>query len=56
MNARKPLVRWPSYLRHYPLTPADIDTKGEFYCFERGAAKQGGGNAWATVLKHGHFG
>ena len=37
-------------------TPADIDPKGEFYCFERGAAKEGGGDGWADVWKRGHFG
>lgn len=27
-------------------TPAEIDPRGEFYCFERGAAKEGGGDGW----------
>ena len=37
-------------------TPADIDPKGEFYCFERGAKKEGGGDGWADVWKRHHFG
>jgi type II restriction/modification system DNA methylase subunit YeeA len=37
-------------------TPAEIDPKGEFYCFERGAKKEGGGEGWADVWKRGHFG
>ncbi|MBK1693315.1 SAM-dependent methyltransferase [Chromatium weissei] len=37
-------------------TPASIDPKGEFYCFERGAKKAGGGDGWADVWKRGHFG
>ena len=32
--------------------PRDPDN----YCFERGAAKSGGGNGWADVWKRGHFG
>jgi len=36
--------------------PTDIDPKGEFYCFERGAKKSGGGDGWADVWKRGHFG
>lgn len=38
------------------LTPAEADPKGEFYCFERGAKKEGGGEGWADVWKRGHFG
>lgn len=37
-------------------TPADVDPKGEFYCFERGAAKESGGEGWADVWKRHHFG
>jgi len=37
-------------------TPAEIDPNGAFYCFERGAAKEGGGDGWADVWKRGHFG
>ena len=42
-------------LLHEP-TPADVDPKGEFYCFERGATKSSGGEGWADVWKRGHFG
>lgn len=37
-------------------TPADADPHGEFYCFERGAPKIGGGDGWADVWKRDHFG
>lgn len=37
-------------------TPAEVDPKGAWYCFERGASKLTGGNGWADVWKHGHFG
>lgn len=37
-------------------TPAEADPKGEFYCFERGAQKEGGGEGWADVWKRGCFG
>lgn len=37
-------------------SPADADPTGEFYCFERGATKVGGGEGWADVWKRGHFG
>lgn len=37
-------------------TPADVDPKGEWYCFERGATKTTGGEGWADVWKRGHFG
>lgn len=37
-------------------TPADIDPRGDFYCFERGATKTTGGEGWADVWKRGHFG
>lgn len=36
--------------------PTDADPKGEWYCFERGAAKTAGGDGWADVWKRGHFG
>ncbi|MGJ3232464.1 MAG: class I SAM-dependent DNA methyltransferase [Oceanicaulis sp.] len=36
--------------------PHEADPKGEFYCFERGAAKEGGGEGWADVWKRHHFG
>ncbi len=36
-------------------TPAEVDPKGEYYCFERGARKEGGGDGWADVWKRGHF-
>jgi type II restriction/modification system DNA methylase subunit YeeA len=42
-------------LLHEP-TPADVDPKGEFYCFERGATKSSGGEGWADVWKRGCFG
>lgn len=37
-------------------TPAEVDPKGEKYCFERGATKLAGGKGWADVWKRGHFG
>ncbi|MDQ3559273.1 MAG: class I SAM-dependent DNA methyltransferase, partial [Pseudomonadota bacterium] len=37
-------------------TPAEDDPKGERYCFERGAAKVGGGDGWADVWRKGCFG
>jgi len=37
-------------------TPTDVDPKGEWFCFERGAKKTGGGNGWADVWKRGCFG
>ncbi|WP_114943501.1 class I SAM-dependent DNA methyltransferase [Microvirga calopogonii] len=37
-------------------TPAEVDPKGEWYCFERGATKTTGGKGWADVWKRGHFG
>ena len=36
--------------------PTDVDPKGEWYCFERGASKTAGGEGWADVWKRGHFG
>lgn len=36
--------------------PTDVDPKGEWYCFERGASKTTGGEGWADVWMRGHFG
>lgn len=36
--------------------PTDVDQKGDWYCFERGASKTVGGESWADVWKRGHFG
>jgi type II restriction/modification system DNA methylase subunit YeeA len=36
--------------------PTDVDPKGEWYCFERGASKTAGGEGWADVWMRGHFG
>jgi len=36
--------------------PTDADQAGEWFCFERGAKKTGGGDGWADVWKEGHFG
>lgn len=36
--------------------PHVADPKGEWFCFERGAKKTGGGDGWADVWKRGHFG
>ncbi len=36
-------------------TPADADPAGEWYCFERGARKDSGGDGWADVWKRGCF-
>ena len=35
--------------------PADADPKGDWYCFERGARKDTGGDGWADVWKRHHF-
>ena len=35
--------------------PADVDPFGEWYCFERGARKDTGGDGWADVWKRHHF-
>lgn len=35
--------------------PAEIDTTGEIFTFEKGAAKHGGGDGWADVWKRGCF-
>lgn len=37
-------------------TPAAADPTGEKFCFERGAAKHGGGDGFADVWKRGFFG
>jgi type II restriction/modification system DNA methylase subunit YeeA len=36
-------------------TPAEADPHGAWYCFERGAAKTGGGEGWADVWRKGAF-
>jgi type II restriction/modification system DNA methylase subunit YeeA len=36
--------------------PAEVDAAGQWFTFERGAAKQGGGRGWADVWKRGFFG
>ena len=36
-------------------TPAEADPAGEWYCFERGARKDTGGDGWADVWKRGWF-
>ncbi len=36
-------------------TPAEADPAGEWYCFERGALKDTGGDGWADVWKRGCF-
>lgn len=35
--------------------PADLDPDGDFFTFEKGAAKYGGGSGWADVWKRGFF-
>ena len=37
-------------------TPAEMDPRGERFCFERGAGKVSGGDVWANVWKQGFFG
>ncbi|MCE5239158.1 class I SAM-dependent DNA methyltransferase [bacterium] len=37
-------------------TPAEADPAGEWFCFEKGAEKLGGGDGWADVWKKGCFG
>ena len=37
-------------------TPAAADPTGETFCFEKGAAKHGGGDGFADVWKRGFFG
>jgi hypothetical protein len=36
--------------------PSEADTQGDWFCFEYGVAKQGGGDGWADVFKKGSFG
>ena len=36
-------------------TPTDADPVGDWYCFERGARKDTGGDGWADVWKRGCF-
>ena len=36
-------------------TPVETDPEGDEYCFERGAAKDSGGDGWADVWKRGCF-
>ena len=36
-------------------TPAEADPAGSWYCFERGARKDTGGDGWADVWKRGCF-
>ena len=36
-------------------TPAEADPIGDFYCFERGASKDSGGEGWADVWKRHCF-
>ncbi len=36
--------------------PAEVDPEGEWFTFERGAEKRGGGKGWADVWKRGYFG
>lgn len=35
--------------------PAEVDPKGEFFTFEKGATKRGGSDGWADVWKKGYF-
>jgi hypothetical protein len=37
-------------------TPAEADPAGSWYCFEKGAAKAGGGDGWADVWRRACFG
>ena len=36
--------------------PAEADPMGEWFTFEKGAAKHGGGKGWADVWKKAYFG
>jgi type II restriction/modification system DNA methylase subunit YeeA len=36
--------------------PTDVDPKGDWFAFERGATKTTGGEGWADVWKRDHFG
>jgi hypothetical protein len=35
--------------------PAEVDPRGDFFTFEKGATKRGGGDGWADVWKKGYF-
>jgi len=35
--------------------PIAADPQGEWFCFEKGAIKAGGGDGWADVWRRGHF-
>jgi hypothetical protein len=35
--------------------PAEVDTRGDTFCFEKGTTKAGGGHGFADVWKRGHF-
>jgi len=37
-------------------SPTDMDMKGDFFTFEKGVEKTGGGDGWADVWKRGFFG
>ncbi len=37
-------------------TPAEADPTGSWFCFEKGAAKAGGGDGWADVWRRNCFG
>jgi len=37
-------------------TPAEADPDGDWFCFEKGAGKAGGGDGWADVWRRGCFG
>lgn len=36
--------------------PSEADSQGEWFCFEYGVSKQGGGDGWADVFRKGCFG
>jgi len=36
--------------------PAELDAEGDFFTFEKGIARYGGGRGWADVWKRGFFG
>lgn len=36
-------------------TPVEMDSEGDFFCFEAGAQKRKGGNGWADVWFKDHF-
>ena len=36
-------------------SPAQADPEGEWFCFEKGASKAGGGEGWADVWRRGYF-